>query len=321
MKNTRMKGAKMFIEVEKLKKMFVTFSSALLLLVLVLSSGCVNDGREAKVDPNNGLIINEFSVSPDFVEKGDEIEVYLEVENVGWTTASKVSANLYGWSWGGAGTKNLGILRPPDISNDPPTPGDFDAKTWILTAPELPEGTKTTYTLTGRVTYNYKSTGVAQILAYNEDEYNRRREKGEELIGDVVVDNSYGAPIKIGVTGEYPLKVDLDESTDEVVYRIFFNNVGDGVPITDGRDGKIKGTIWLQGDAEFADCLGVSGGKRINIEDQVTLHRGESVKKACGIKLKKSDWSAIPEGTISLIFDMNYDYYIEAQATITAVGG
>jgi len=306
-----------------LKNMLMTLSFILVLFILVFSSGCVIPGqkREAKVDPNNGLTINEFSVSPDFVEKGDEIEVYLEVENVGWTTASNVEANLYGWSWGNTGTKHLGVLRPPDISNDPPTPGDFDAATWILTAPELPEGTKTSYTLTGRITYNYKSTAVAQIQAYNEDEYNRRREQGEELTGEVVVDNSYGAPIKIGVTGEYPLKVDLDENADEVVYRIFFNNVGDGVPITDGIDGKIKGTIWLQGDAEFSDCLGVSGGKRITIGDQVTLHRGESVKKACRIKLKKSDWASMPEGTISLIFDLNYDYYIESKASVTVVGG
>lgn len=69
-------------------------SLVLIIIALVAFSGCT--GKSATVDPDNGLKINEFSADPTSVNYNDNTMYFLDVENVGGTTAKCVVAELYG---------------------------------------------------------------------------------------------------------------------------------------------------------------------------------------------------------------------------------
>lgn len=63
-------------------------------LLIVLISGCI--GSNVKVDANNGLIVNSFSADPQVAEATDYVRFFLDGENVGGTTATCVTTELYG---------------------------------------------------------------------------------------------------------------------------------------------------------------------------------------------------------------------------------
>ena len=66
-----------------------------LIALLILTSGCIG-GREVKIDANNGLLITEFTADPLTVEYSDPVLFFVDVENVGGTTASNINIILYG---------------------------------------------------------------------------------------------------------------------------------------------------------------------------------------------------------------------------------
>jgi len=71
----------------------------LLVISLAVIAGCTQ--RKTQIDSNNGLRINDFSVDPDIAESGDVIKFFLDIENMGGTTAECVKAQIYGvdgWS-------------------------------------------------------------------------------------------------------------------------------------------------------------------------------------------------------------------------------
>ncbi|MEM7819445.1 MAG: hypothetical protein QXD48_01305 [Candidatus Aenigmatarchaeota archaeon] len=67
----------------------------LLIVVLIFVSGCIGGGQ-VKVDANNGLTINEFSADPIIAEPDDFVRFFLDIENVGGTTARCITAELFG---------------------------------------------------------------------------------------------------------------------------------------------------------------------------------------------------------------------------------
>ncbi|MBI5347474.1 MAG: hypothetical protein HZB66_02595 [Candidatus Aenigmarchaeota archaeon] len=298
-----------------------------LIVLIAVVSGCVQQSQEVKYDKNNGLVITDFSTDFATIEDDEEFTVYMTVENLGGTTATDILMDLYGVSWTTPGTKTQTKMKPPDITVEPPSPGDMKQVSWTLQAPDLPEGIKHDYRLTGRITYYYTTSAAANIRVLSSSEYKRRVQKGEQLTGLLIpVTNTY-APVKIDIKeGVYPIKV--DENGDPLQtssYKIDFNNVGSGVPITNSVDGLILGTITLQGEgAAFSDCLGVNQGKVVTLSESgdgsVKLRRGQSITKPCEISISKAAWGDKPEDTITLIFDLTYDYYTEESTAITVIG-
>ena len=142
------------------------------------------------------------------------------------------------------------------------------------------------------------------------------RNRGEDLQTAISFTNT-NAPVKISMSGAHPMKV--KEEGEQFPFRIHFDNVGSGIPITDDVDGRVEGRVWIQGPAKFADCLGQTDTTLIDVTgDMIKLRRGESVKKACTIEI--DGWNNAPEDTVSLIFELNYDYYTEDSVTVTVVG-
>ncbi|MBI4170546.1 MAG: hypothetical protein HY514_02545 [Candidatus Aenigmarchaeota archaeon] len=66
-----------------------------LFALLIFVSGCIGTGN-VRVDKNNGLTVTEFSTEPAIAEAGDNVRFFLDVENVGGTTATCVQAELFG---------------------------------------------------------------------------------------------------------------------------------------------------------------------------------------------------------------------------------
>lgn len=297
----------------------------LILLSVVLVAGCTTGGESRPtVVVNNGIVINEFSVDPDVIDSsiGETATLFLEIENVGGTTAKNVKAILSGVSGLQVTNpeKDVGTLSPPDITVQPPTPGEFEVLQWTLNPVQLPEGIKHPYQVSVRVEYDYITTGVITIPLYMKEEYKRRMQRGEPVKTTLTVTNT-NAPVKIDMTGETPF---VARSTGDVgSYRLIFRNVGDGVPSTNGVDGLILGKVRIVGgNAEFEDCLGETSGTEIILDPtdpvkQIKLRRGESDKRLCNIKYTGSAQT----DTITIEFELTYRYYIQSEVTVVVIGG
>jgi len=305
----------------------------LVVMTIIAISGCTQ--RSTTVDVNNGLKINEFSADPIEAESNDLVTFLLEVENVGGTTAKDVVANLYGVQnqWLDTNnnkvdstlTKEIGTLKPPDISRN--IPGDFKMVQWTLRAPRMPEGTKQKLPVTVRVTYIYNTTGSIVIKAFSDQQQKIEQNlKNWPPANPFVVTNT-NAPIKIDVPARYQNSIIVDTTnTDDQKeqLRIEFINVGKGWPVTENVPGRMYGTIRLYGPAEFSDCLGVTSGNEIAIDesniDLVKLKSDGKVPVACEIKINKDQWGNAPEGIITMTFEMYYLYYLEETAPVTVIG-
>jgi len=293
-----------------------------LLGLLVLASGCVQPSeggeRPVKTSATDGIVINEFSSDLTRYESTESIPLYLEIENVGGTTAKDVNATILGASWvDNVPTKDFGNLSPPDLTVSPPVPGDF--KTWTTTLSaftNVPQGVETKVTLTARVEYGYSNNGAVHIDVLSKDEYKRRIQKGETIPTAPTVENSAG-PIHIDIDprGLPPI---LDKK-ENISVLILLKNVGSGVPITkEGAEGNITVNLTVTGlNAKFVKCLDTEyNPSQTSVIIQTKLRRGESAKIPCTIELDKPT----AHNTFTILFKTDYRYYIEQPLTLTIVG-
>ena len=82
----------------------------LLIAFVAVASGCVATSGS---NPNDAIVINEFSADPGVAEPDDVVSVFLDIENVGGTTARCVTAELYGdESWYNELGQPLSYARP-----------------------------------------------------------------------------------------------------------------------------------------------------------------------------------------------------------------
>ncbi len=71
------------------------FQIIILLGALIFVSGCLGTAN-VRTDRNNGLTVNQFSVEPAIAEANDNVRLFLDAENVGGTTATCVTSELFG---------------------------------------------------------------------------------------------------------------------------------------------------------------------------------------------------------------------------------
>lgn len=69
------------------------YKAILPLALLIFIAGCI--GSSVRTDSTNGLIVNEFSADPLNPEAGDIVNFFLDVENVGGTTARCITTELF----------------------------------------------------------------------------------------------------------------------------------------------------------------------------------------------------------------------------------
>lgn len=309
------------------------------LIAVVFVVGCVNmgdgEGGDADTSMTDGLVINDFFVSEDRILDDESVIFSLEAENKGGTAADNVEAKLSGVpGWEDPDTKTVSSLSPPDLTVEPPMPGEFKIFEWELDAPsDLGQGVEHSYDVTGRVTYDYKTTAAITIPGYSKTEYSRRTEEEKDELDSVEISNtvgtegSGGAPVKIDLTPKNVIIFKNDEDEDKTMsYRLVFRNVGEGVPIGENEDGEqedgiIDGTVKLSGPAEFGNCLGGEGGKEVDIQPgDVKLRRKGTAEKLCEINVLDDEWDESDLSKVSLSLDLDYKYFIDETATVTVVG-
>ncbi len=303
----------------------------LMLVLLATTTLCIGG---TAVPVNDGLVIEDVVVDPPEIESySGNINIFASVENVGGTTATNANAELLGASWlDQTGSRNLlektlGQLQPYDIRTG--APGELKVVTWTVPPAELPEGVSQDYKLTLRVDYDYSTTAVANVPAYNEDEYVRRKLKNIALSPTIITNTN--APIIVEVVGQPIIVRKFADPNEKYFFRIFFINTGSGIPFfiagSQRLNGVLQGTITLQGaDTQFVECFGQPvGGNVVTLpgagsSNEVLVRKGDSALVSCAISVNPNTWATKPSGTISFIFDLKYRYFTDTETGITILG-
>ncbi len=302
--------------------------------VMILAAGCINQPGSVTIDKDNGITITNFSADPYEVSYDDLIFITMDIENVGGTKATEVEARLYGVEEIFRHTngniihsvpeKNFGDMNAPNELDN--VPGESKTWTYTLLPPQIPEGVTTTFTVTGRTTFKYHTTGTITIPAYSKTLYNAKLKQDEEVETVTNVDNTY-APIQISLKkGTSPVLVDdTKNGTQEAIYIIQFQNVGNGYPVTEDVIGRMYGKITVSGlGVNFADCLGATSGNEVSINetniDLVKLRSDGNVPVGCSISIDREKWSSTASGSILFNVDMNYKYYVDEDVNIKVHG-
>ncbi|HLD85550.1 MAG TPA: hypothetical protein VI968_03265 [archaeon] len=316
-----------------------TFIAVITIAALVFMTACT--GRQANVDVNNGVTINNFIVTPAEARDGEFVLFDVEFENTGGTTASNVQIELFGvegqWrdSFGNLLTstqaRTYGRMERPRPENN--VPGDLKIAQFNFMTPNIPQGIAPSLPVEARVSFDYNTSGHMKLFVLNEDEF-RRRQALQQATEQAEIINSAG-PIKLSVPERFitnPMVLGSNDEEETLPLMIQFMNVGNGFPITPeyngqiiGMGGKLTGQIELFGPpgVEFADCLGVSGGRSIDINDaQIPLRIRDSgtVPIACSLKINKAQWGTRPIDSIQLVFNIFYRYYVYSRADVTVIG-
>lgn len=228
-------------------------------------------------------------------------------------------------------------LLPPDVNRN--RAGKIFTTSWTLFPPVLPEGVVTTLKPTARIYYLYKSNAVVNVPVLSISEFRRRQNTGQDVALQSEVSNQH-APVKIAVLrgGDRPVVVDtnpkllenFDTQKERATFVFEMQNVGNGfvtpAEFVDGKQGGfIFGKIKILGTgAEFSDCLGFKDTKEVFVSgENAALLKMRSDKKvpfACTISLDRNIWQSVPEGTVTLRFEMFYVYNVDAETSVKVLG-
>jgi hypothetical protein len=318
-----------------------------LTIVLVLTAVLVISGCSQPVNTSEsrGVTINSFIASPTGVLSGETVIFDVEIENIGGTTARNVQVDLYGveGQWRDI-TGNLidsTLTKWGGLTLDPPfpprnIPGDLRITQWQIVTPDIPQGTSPTLPIEARVTYDYNTSGHLGVALISQDEWRRRQLNGGDVSDASEMVNSAG-PLKLTIDPRFQKPIIVDTSSNEQFetypFRIQIDNVGDGYPITPeddaiirGAGGRLQGTIDIFGaGVEFDECLGVTGGTHIDLDDADVLVRLREVGRgsvpiACNVKIDMTKWNNRPDDTMQFIFNIRYRYYVAATANVMVTG-
>ncbi len=325
-----------------MRKIIPILVVAVVLSLTVFSSGCIGEkNKTPTIMSTDGVIIKQFYTDYDTYESTEKIPLYLEVENVGGTTAENVKVDILGASWtsnacpGESGTASC----PQPLATELPPPdkttgekGGRVVKSWKIDPfSDLPEGVDYTGELTARVLYDYKSNGEVDIYVINKKYYRTLKTQGKTLPTIKSMKNSDG-PIHLSIdTAGLPIIVDdsvTSSNPKEFQIRLYIKNVGSGLPIkkkgSDGEEGKITVNIRAFGkvgnsDVNLVSCEGENKFTKNGdwLSGDVILRRGGSALVICTIKLESHPELYTP---ISIIMKTDYRYFTEKSTPIRIIG-
>ncbi|MCD6092609.1 MAG: hypothetical protein J7J38_01145 [Candidatus Aenigmarchaeota archaeon] len=177
----------------------------ILLFSLALVSGCVEQS-----DKISGQGIRVVSFEPEFseVDGGETVELFLDLENTGRSTAKDVSAFLYGlnfeneWKLLSDNPQKLGAMEGVDpVTN---SPGDIKYTSWTLEAPSIPKDMTNTYKPKVRIFYTYKTTASTSIPILSKNKYQRLKQLRKTLPRQAQTLVS-GGPLDVQIYTETPV--------------------------------------------------------------------------------------------------------------------
>lgn len=296
----------------KAKNTNLRYLLPILLIFVLLISGCTSSG--AGTGP--GVVILSFE--PDFtsVETGDDVKLFLRVQNQGGMEAESVEAELTGidpTEWGVfTRTKQLGsagmLISPrPEYG----TEGETDTTTWDLESPRIAGTLTQTYNPTVRVYYKYQTVATKPVTLVDEAELRRLIQMGRTL---PTKETRYTAgPLSVNiVTGKHIKSTDDWGKTFPITIHI--ENTGAGAPGSKYKTYE-KEDYPVTVNIDLPSGLGTASG--CQTYQKIDLWKGKSYDLTCDLRITVAPRIA-EERTIEV--RLEYDYYIDATTTITVTG-
>ncbi len=282
-----------------------------LLFALVAVSACVSTvGLQ-----NDGITITDFRIEPTGVESGEPFTVTMIYENVGERAAENVQASLHGLG--------VSLFDQPyssffPVDFDKNRPGQSGVATWTLVAPTVQAGTTGDYRFVGRVEYLYSTSATALIPYATRDEFRSQQASGTV---QSLQQTATAGPLAVDINGDVPLIIRPDD-VSFTTFQITLRDVGSGVPISDGVQGLVKGTITFSG-ADQIFCfdseplVNDDGSITYALPPSMIIRQGDSVSFSCTL-----DAGNIPRtfGTITAAFDLFYGYFTETEGVLSVSG-
>ncbi|MFH1631288.1 MAG: hypothetical protein ABIA21_03670, partial [Candidatus Aenigmatarchaeota archaeon] len=241
---------------------------SLLLIAVLISSGCVDQNTEVRTSSIDGIVITTLGAEPSTLEKEDVVDLTVEIENQGAVDATNVALLFTGieeqWRTATSPYETINDSLPRYYARlkapqeDQNIGGDFKSTTIRIKPPgNIPPGQPATpYSLGVMVFYDYKTTGVITAKAYELD-YWRNVLKGVAPVGDEIATvHSSDAPVKLELDPDYitrPITVSFEDSPIyERSFKLILSNVGSGYPVQEY--GKITGKLSTTGAFKFGEC-------------------------------------------------------------------
>ncbi len=296
----------------KTKKTMIRYSLPILLVFVLLVSGCTSIGGGT----GPGVVILSFE--PDFtsVESNDDVKLYIRVQNQGGMEAENVEAELTGIDpieWGVfVKTKYLGSagnMIPPRPEYG--TEGETDTTTWDLQAPRLAGTLSQTYNPAVRVYYTYQTVATKPITLVDEDELRRLMQMGKSLPTKETTYTSGPLSVNI-VTGKYIKSTDQWGKTFPITISI--RNTGPG---TVGSKFKTFEQEDYPVDVRITLPNGLGTAGDCQTYQRIDLWRGQEYDLTCNLRITRAP-SIAEERTLEV--RLEYDYFVDATTSVTVTG-
>lgn len=163
----------------------------LVVLLLIFVSGCVSGGlrpvapaSQAPVGGTNGIQIKSFTVSPERVKVGGEVQIEMIAENFGQHKATQVKAVLGKFAGGILNQENIPLVDSGETELDPAIitggrtlPGEEGVWFWEGTINQQFLGSspgELNHWVTASLFYRYKTSAIGTIRLLGTNEFNRR---------------------------------------------------------------------------------------------------------------------------------------------------
>jgi len=304
-----------------------TIATAIPLIAVMLIAGCVGSaGQTTEPQPaeGKGLVITDFSAVPSDLRSAMRTAITLTVENQGDQIAYK--------------TRGLGLLLipnewNPDINNanwkiqgygkdlspaDSVTgrPADTQMFKWNAVAPSLPRGQSFTYTITGRVYYDYTTTsrGIIPVYPYG------------EASPQTATFTSSNGPLQIEVQLA-PNPPIVENDSDTFSMNIIITNVGGGNVYKSGLVGldSLANSSTFHYDISESDrnVVNLSWARPIGLHmfDESCLNGvelvGDKAVALCDVVVEKKPYAVQP---YQISIYATYGYYTEKPISVTVSG-
>ncbi|MFH1787037.1 MAG: hypothetical protein ABH829_05315 [archaeon] len=295
----------------------------LVLLLPLLALGCISGGGGGDAmgtctpDDVSGVVIQLFQPDVPSILVGEDIVFLMKVENMGDAQATGTEAEIT--SLGGL-TKKAGESLVQSLGDLEEHVEGIEAPAvteWELKAPaDLGTLESQTINVKARLSYDYVSSGQADVVFIPNDEWRQRQKSGDTAI-DAGVQCS-NAPISVSVIAQNPLRAD-PEGDGATSVRFTIRNDGDGIIKSIDGDLDVIDSIRvdisdLSSDFEpTADCdFDYDDASRVLLAEDLKLINGQ---KTLSCKFSLVD-APIRETRFPMVANVRYRYFQESEATV-----
>lgn len=291
-------------------------SAALILLsIVVLASGCVQDGPEDEAASTQAVQVVNFTAIPDTVFESQEPTLRLTLKNTGSTKATEADATLFNVpfgqpeqrQWAVSSKKfDFGTLRPrDDEAGLPATPKE---RTKTVTPPDLSEGETIPYDFMTRIFFKYSNSATTEVQLMGQKRF---RDTGTARARPDI-DNTDG-PVQMEIRTRTPIVFYGDGTTSSDLC-VIVRNEGTGTP-TWPNDRSQEGVVELDIKSSGSMSFDTLEGQANRVE--LVSNRGIKCYRVTGFE----DFSSTDiQRTIPITFEASYGYKKQDQTSITVKG-